>query len=289
MMEITYTQALDIINSGENIVLFFTNNPEARKFVHWLRKNDKGFGDESDVFTNTVKQLHYDRGECVGLSNEYDTWVFRTDRHIESATFYNVADTIMPEFILFSKEFPFDGYDKKRNLVYLSASKGSAPHMMRKKEYFKRYFCYNFTPFDYTQAAIDNADIIAFGGGDTFNYAGLAKQFNFPKDKTYIGISAGSVLMGKNIGLSTFFDENEEGVPLTFADTAGFGYVNAIIKPHWQRLNNEVRRFIGQAYTDYYNKTTGDNAKFISIRDDEALWIKPDGSEVWVNAPETPA
>ena len=194
----------------------------------------------------------------------------------------------MAEFILFSKEFPFEYFNKKKNLIYLSAAKGSYPHLMRKKEYFERYFCDNFAPFDYTQAAIDNADIIAFGGGDTFNYVGLDKQFNFPKDKTYIGISAGSVLMGKNIGLSTFFDENEEGVPLTFADTAGFGFINAIIKPHWQRLDNEVRRFIGQAYTDYYNRTTGGNARFIAIRDNEALWIKPCGSEVWINAPETP-
>ena len=177
----------------------------------------------------------------------------------------------MNEIILFSKEFAIPHYPKVKRAIYISAFKGYPSHILRKREFFTKYFCEEFYPFNYTQSDIDKSDMIVFGGGDTFSFLAIRDMFEWPDNKVYVGISAGSVFLGKNIGFSSLFDDNEDAVPLTYEDTEGLGKVNCIIKPHAERLRNQVQQRMFQNCCDNINETfyTNEHAQPLAIADNE--------------------
>lgn len=91
MKKITYMQALEIINGGENAVLCFASNWDAIQFVNWLherRMTDK----EREVFHCIAKQLRYALGECVGTSAVgYNSNLYAMDAEVNASTFYDVV------------------------------------------------------------------------------------------------------------------------------------------------------------------------------------------------------
>lgn len=95
----------------------------------------------------------------------------------------------MNEIILFSKEFAIPRYPKVKRAIYISAFKGYPSHILRKREFFTKYFCEEFYPFNYTQSDIDKSDMIIFGGGDTFSLLAIRDIFEWPDDKIYVGIA----------------------------------------------------------------------------------------------------
>jgi dipeptidase E len=93
-------------------------------------------------------------------------------------------------------------------------------------------------------------DIIYVGGGNTFKLLKFAKEANF--DKTvqsllnrggiYIGVSAGSLIVGPSIQISNEVHPDKNEVGLT--DFTGFNIVNLIIFPHYSpELEEEIKSF----------------------------------------------
>jgi len=93
---------------------------------------------------------------------------------------------------------------------------------------------------DIWEERLKNADILLFGGGNTFhlmywlNKSGLAKMLpEMLKEKIYVGISAGSIVASHKLSVS---DSERfhypEGVMLE-KNEPGLGYVNFHIRPHY--------------------------------------------------------
>lgn len=91
MKKVTYTQALEIIDGGENAILCFNSNWEAVQFVNWLRER-RQVGKECEVFRCAAKQLCYALGECVGTSVVgYNSALYEDDADVKASTFYDVV------------------------------------------------------------------------------------------------------------------------------------------------------------------------------------------------------
>ena len=177
----------------------------------------------------------------------------------------------MNEIILFSKEFAIPHYPKVKRAIYISAFKGYPSHILRKREFFTKYFCEEFYPFNYTQSDIDKSDMIVFGGGDTFSFLAIRDMLEWPDNNIYFFIIEIIFFICIIIGFSSLFDDNEDAVPLTYEDTEGLGKVNCIIKPHAERLHNQVQQRMFQNYCDDINETfyTNEHAQPLAIADNE--------------------
>lgn len=89
-----------------------------------------------------------------------------------------------------------------------------------------------------TKVAIDNADIIFVGGGNTFYLLDRAKESGFieavrdavAQGKIYIGSSAGSALASPDIKYVELFDEP---TPQSLQDTTALSLVKFRILPHF--------------------------------------------------------
>jgi peptidase E len=95
---------------------------------------------------------------------------------------------------------------------------------------------------------VDGFDVILVGGGNTFLLLDKAKKSGFKKilDKflqegVYIGISAGSIIMGPGIEISTIGDKNF----INLKDLTGLNYVDFGIAPH-----KDTQRFIERGRTE---------------------------------------
>lgn len=94
-------------------------------------------------------------------------------------------------------------------------------------------------PHDIWQKRLEEANILMFGGGNTFHLifwlekSGLKELLpKMLKDKIYVGISAGSMVAANNLALSQsekLYSE-ETGDPKNHDQ--GLGYVNFHIRPH---------------------------------------------------------
>lgn len=85
---------------------------------------------------------------------------------------------------------------------------------------------------------LEEADILLFGGGNTFHLmhwmekSGLKELLpKMLKTKIFIGISAGSMITGKSLDLSTSERLYEEKVD-DGAKDEGLGYVDFLVRPH---------------------------------------------------------
>ncbi len=92
------------------------------------------------------------------------------------------------------------------------------------------------------QKRLEAAGILLFGGGNTFHLmywlkkSGLEKLLPLLlKTRVYVGISAGSMVTGKNLSLSQSQKLYYEDLSSEYKDETGLGFVNFHVRPH---LNN---------------------------------------------------
>lgn len=97
---------------------------------------------------------------------------------------------------------------------------------------------------------LSSYNVIYVCGGNTFKLLKYAKEANFKlsienlleRNGIYIGVSAGSIIVGPSINIAgeVASDKNEIGLE----DLAGFGITNLIILPHYSpELEQEVKTF----------------------------------------------
>jgi len=93
-------------------------------------------------------------------------------------------------------------------------------------------------------------DIIYVGGGNTFTLMKFAREMNFDKtvlallkrDGVYVGVSAGSVIVGPSIQIANEVHPDKNEVDLK--DFTGFTIVDVVIYPHYSpKIEAEIRSF----------------------------------------------
>lgn len=147
-------------------------------------------------------------------------------------------------------------------------------------------------PKDIWLPRLQEADILLFGGGNTFHLAhslqktGLDKLLpELLKTRIYMGISAGSVITGKNITLSDSVRLYSEDIGNVDA-MEGLGFVDFQIRPHlnsehFPQMNSKVLKEVTKGISDTVYaiddqtaiKVDGDDMTIIS----EGKWEKFNG------------
>lgn len=138
---------------------------------------------------------------------------------------------------------------------------------------------------DAIKSAFENVDAIVFGGGNCFYLSYLAKQkgiFDFLpeilKSKVYVGISAGSMIAGKNFNLSSQALAREEQISAIDYNNLGpageslgetFGLVDFVFKPHLNSTESANLR------TEEYVRSVAHrgNGKIYAMDDNSAIQI----------------
>jgi dipeptidase E len=119
---------------------------------------------------------------------------------------------------------------------------------------------------EYDETVSDDTTILYVAGGNTFHLMYFAQKSAFQKTITdlldkgglYIGVSAGSIIMGKTIaGASILGDENT----IALKDLNGFNYVNNTIFPHADETIQQQVKELGI----YENVLYIENDEVISI------------------------
>lgn len=114
---------------------------------------------------------------------------------------------------------------------------------------------------------LSNADVIYVSGGNTFKLMKFAKERNFGSiiktiadtNVIFIGVSAGSIILGKSIEIASIIggDKNE----VNLKDMSGFGLVNNDIYPHYvDTQEEEIKKYENEH-----------SIKVLRIADDEAI------------------
>jgi len=88
---------------------------------------------------------------------------------------------------------------------------------------------------------IENADVIYVCGGNTFYLLQKIRESGLdqllPNFKgLYVGVSAGSIVVGPNIEVSAPWDEND----VKLSDTTGINIVDFAVVPHYQRKDQTI-------------------------------------------------
>lgn len=92
-----------------------------------------------------------------------------------------------------------------------------------------------------TAEEIDNADAIYVCGGNTFYLLQKIRESGLDQllphfGGLYVGVSAGSIVVGPNIEVSGPWDEND----VNLSDTTGMKIVDFAVIPHYQRKDQTV-------------------------------------------------
>lgn len=132
-------------------------------------------------------------------------------------------------------------------------------------------------PRDMWEKRLSNADILMFGGGNTFHLmhsietSGL-KPFlaDLVKTKVYVGISAGSMVATSNLALSLAGRMYSEEVGEIKSDE-GMGFVNFHFRPH---LNSE---YFTKVRVEYLEEQVQELSEPIYALDDESALKIEDG------------
>ena len=114
---------------------------------------------------------------------------------------------------------------------------------------------------------LSNAAVVYVSGGNTFKLMKFAKERNFDSviktiantNTFFIGVSAGSIILGKSIEIAGIAGGDVNEVELK--DLSGFGLINNDIYPHYMETQE-------QEIKKYENKY---NVKVLRITDDEAI------------------
>jgi len=120
-----------------------------------------------------------------------------------------------------------------------------------------------------TYTEIKDFDVMYMCGGNTFYLLAQIRKFGFDnviekfisKGKLYLGVSAGSILMGPDIEISGIENADINDVCLT--DFTGLNYINTLITPHYVEKQKKA--------IANYQKTV--KYKIISLTDDQAIIV----------------
>ncbi len=115
-------------------------------------------------------------------------------------------------------------------------------------------------------------DAIYVCGGNTFYLLHKIRETGFDKKligfidqgKVYVGVSAGSIIMGPLIGIAAPFDQNEIGLK----DLTGLNLIDSVITPHYTLEEKEI-----------IDKFEGEH-KIIRLTDQQAVLVLGDSIEV---------
>ena len=92
---------------------------------------------------------------------------------------------------------------------------------------------------DFHDIDFSGMDVIFVAGGNTFYLLDRVRKMGFDEKikemvdggVTYIGISAGSILVGPDVGVALPFDPNDYGVE----DHTGLNLTDKVVAPHYNR------------------------------------------------------
>ena len=140
-------------------------------------------------------------------------------------------------------------------------------------------FCKSYSKFDLKNKseqelrdALKGIDILYCTGGNTFCLLDYMRQINFKsvlndflnKDGIYLGSSAGSIVMGPDIGFVAPIDD----VSLSsLRDYTGLNFIDFYIMPH-----SDQEKFLKPVEL-ILEKLEAIGKKVIYLKDDQALWI----------------
>jgi len=115
------------------------------------------------------------------------------------------------------------------------------------------------------------ADVIYVCGGNTFYLLQKIRESGFDTllptfDGLYIGVSAGSIVVGPNIEVSGPWDEND----VNLSDTTGLNIVNFALIPHYQRKEKEIVEDL-RNHADY---------EIIELTDNQAMLVGDGGRDI---------
>jgi dipeptidase E len=97
---------------------------------------------------------------------------------------------------------------------------------------------------DLKDFSVDGYDAIYVCGGNTFHLLHEIRRTGFDKKiidfinngGVYVGVSAGSIIMGPDISIAAPFDENDVGLE----DFSGLNIIKSAIAPHYQRKERAI-------------------------------------------------
>lgn len=117
-----------------------------------------------------------------------------------------------------------------------------------------------------TTEEMQNADVIYVCGGNTFYLLKKIKESGFAQileqyEGLYVGVSAGSIVVGPDIEVAAPWDEND----VKLSDTTGLRLVNFAVVPHYQRKDKTiVEELINRADYEILELTDNQAALVIS-------------------------
>ena len=149
----------------------------------------------------------------------------------------------------------FDTLPLKSVVIITTAAEGKENNKYSKlaETQFKElnFSIINFVDIEINpQADFSKYNVMFVCGGNTFKLMKFARQVNFDKDiksllergGVYIGVSAGSLIVGPSIQIANEIHPDKNDVSLV--DFNGFNIVNFIIFPHYSsNLEEEIKSF----------------------------------------------
>ena len=123
-------------------------------------------------------------------------------------------------------------------------------------------------------AEVKDFDVMYVCGGNTFHLLQRIRKFGFDNilkkfidaNKVYLGVSAGSIIMGPNIELAKFGDKNVGGLK----DFTGLNYIDEAIAPHFTEAD--------RAPLNKFQKTV--KYKIKPLTDNQVLLVTDKGQKV---------
>lgn len=120
---------------------------------------------------------------------------------------------------------------------------------------------------------LERFDVIWVNGGNTFYLLDQVRKSGFDKavtdllsmGKTYLGVSAGSIIAGPSIELAGWnpdWDKNDAGI----VDFGGLNLVDFVVSPHY----NEVDRFVIEPHLKEVDYSV------VALRDGEVIFMESD-------------
>ncbi len=132
-------------------------------------------------------------------------------------------------------------------------------------------------PQDIWLLRIKKADVLLFGGGNTYYLMSWLKKSGLEKilpellkTRIYVGISAGSMVATKNLRMSTSQKLYSEKV-FSLQDDNGLGYVSFHIRPHFNS------KFFPKLITKYIRESVKEITEPVYAIDDNTAIVVNDG------------
>jgi peptidase E len=128
----------------------------------------------------------------------------------------------------------------EHELKYVRISKKELFDLGIKRENFKVLDITRKIPY----SEVSNFDAMYVCGGNTFYLLAKVREYGFDKvikqfveeGKVYVGVSAGSILVGPTVDVSSPWDEDDVGL----TDFTGLNLVNVATIPHYQRKEKSI-------------------------------------------------